>query len=948
MDDTKQPQQQAGQDVTLPMSIPKPRAQDFAPDLTSSPISTSPHTSVDDTLDPNITDLTDEMGQMYNSKSGLRGPPPPRPDLTDVLSIEQYKQLARLITIILEGMNKSLKELWEDMGVANKHKSAAEPRITGPTPMPAMFVSIPNPYSPKYAHLYGNKPLIPEIEAPKDGNAATSNDENKENKAGFNTPVPTSTTAIVDKKTKTKWPKPQVFLPPGMTTDDIKATNAGNKPKSSNSPTPPNLPVGIHADMLPLKLPKSFGDAVEMYGTKTEEEIMRSQITELKRDSLAHFGKFRANVAKRMDSVLIRKGGREGNVIQPQLSFESQAGHVGQVSGIRRGSGGGFPGSFKGRSQHGYPSAPSHVQGNNVSSTSTTEFDTISIRLFSPHSTPLSNQPKEKRACILHCVALILLGLDNYCSYSRALLCHLATSLSIPLHVLTDDENRIGKALAKIVDCITPEELQARRLEEGKNRFRRNHLKQLQPQDPSASVNASLNAPNIRPPNAVNGETVGGLAAPLVSAGLSTVFGGFGVGPAAATTMLQGMAESPVVVGTLFGLYGSRATAKMTESYAKDIQDFGLIPVHGQKDRTAMNDPFDVPADDRRLRLTIGVTGFFDPNIPDGDDCKNPWKCLGDLNEVYSLQWETEALLKTGAALDNVLKAPGWTEAKQDSTGNISESINTLKWPAAMIRCCKMIDNPWAVSMARAEKCGLVLADMILGNIGGHRPVTLIGYGAGARAIWVALMTLSEKRSFGLVENAVLMGCPSPSNTQSWAAARSIVTGRLVNVYSKKDIMMAFAMRLCNFTAGIAGLEEIVGVNGVQNYDVSNILTAHSRYRYLVGPILQRLGWEDVRAKQGQEQFAELDKMISEEKKRDELRAAFSRKMAASCVEQEQKAETAYTKTTTTVGISLGDTQQNDDKENVRPVNGRDETGRTPAGGSKSRKKRSGKGRKRG
>lgn len=203
--------------------------------------------------------------------------------------------------------------------------------------------------------------------------------------------------------------------------------------------------------------------------------------------------------------------------------------------------------------------------------------------------------------------------------------------------------------------------------------------------------------------------------------------------------------------------------------------------------------------------------------------------------------------------------------------------------------------------MARAEKCGLVLADMILGNIGGHRPVTLIGYGAGARAIWVALMTLSEKRSFGLVENAVLMGCPSPSNTQSWAAARSIVTGRLVNVYSKKDIMMAFAMRLGNYTAGISGLEEVVGVPGVQNYDVSNILTAHNRYRYLVGPILQRLGWEDIRAKEGQEQFAELDKMITDEKKRDELRVSFSKKMAPSCGEQEQKAETAYTKTTTAV-----------------------------------------------
>lgn len=269
-----------------------------------------------------------------------------------------------------------------------------------------------------------------------------------------------------------------------------------------------------------------------------------------------------------------------------------------------------------------------------------------------------------------------MLGLENYSAYARVLLCHLATSLNIPLHILAEDEARIAKALAKIVEFITPEELQARRQEEGKNRYR-SRPKQQQQLDPGALTNANLIAHNNRPPNAAAGESVGGLAAPLVSAGLSTVFGGLGTGPAAAATMLQSMAESTVVVGTLFGLYGSRATAKMTESYAKDIQDWGLLPVNGQEGSLPMMDPKDVPSVDRRLRMTIGITGFFDPNNEKGDDCKRPWNCLGEVSEVYAVQWENEVLGKTGAAFDKLLKAPGWTEAKRDNDLSGTSSQHT-------------------------------------------------------------------------------------------------------------------------------------------------------------------------------------------------------------------------------------------------------------------------------
>jgi hypothetical protein len=45
----------------------------------------------------------------------------------------------------------------------------------------------------------------------------------------------------------------------------------------------------------------------------------------------------------------------------------------------------------------------------------------------------------------------------------------------------------------------------------------------------------------------------GGLAAPLVAAGIGTVMGGLGLGATAAAGLLGTLAESSIVVGALFG-----------------------------------------------------------------------------------------------------------------------------------------------------------------------------------------------------------------------------------------------------------------------------------------------------------------------------------------------------------------------------------------------------------
>ena len=72
----------------------------------------------------------------------------------------------------------------------------------------------------------------------------------------------------------------------------------------------------------------------------------------------------------------------------------------------------------------------------------------------------------------------------------------------------------------------------------------------------------------------------GGLAAPLLAAGLGTVMGGLGLG--VVSTYLGALAGSSVLVGSLFGAYGAKMTGRLMDQYAKECQDVEFIPIHGK------------------------------------------------------------------------------------------------------------------------------------------------------------------------------------------------------------------------------------------------------------------------------------------------------------------------------------------------------------------------------
>jgi hypothetical protein len=220
--------------------------------------------------------------------------------------------------------------------------------------------------------------------------------------------------------------------------------------------------------------------------------------------------------------------------------------------------------------------------------------------------------------------------------------------------------------------------------------------------------------------------------------------------------------------------------------------------------------------------------------------------------------------------MTTLLKSQAWAFAKREILRRtLFAALREALWPLALLKVARIIDNPFSVAKARSDKAGEVLADAIINKAQGERSISLIGYSLGARVIYTCLMTLADRKAFGLVESVVLLGCPAPSDSKDWRKMRSVVAGRLVNVYSENDYILGFLYRTSSIQFGVAGLRPAEFVKGVENVDVSDLVDGHLRYRFLTGTILKKIGFEDIDLDEVEQEREELEAMEELEAKQE-------------------------------------------------------------------------------
>ena len=472
--------------------------------------------------------------------------------------------------------------------------------------------------------------------------------------------------------------------------------------------------------------------------------------------------------------------------------------------------------------------------------------------LFPRVKTPLTKLPMNKRVLVLHSMLLLLLSLEHYNAASRVLLLYLTTSLKVGLSNLRGDEEKTAQGLLKAAEQMTADEEASKRLEESNNTSRKWKIR-------LASAAGA----------AVIGYT-GGLAAPMIAAGLGSVMGELGLGATAAAGYLGTVASNTAVVGTLFGAYGGRMTGQVMENISAGVRDFGFLPIHGE--RKEHDDSVSAVTSTRRLRVIIAISGW----LLEKEEVVTPWRILKPSAEVFALRFELETLLNLGQSFDTMLQSAvyGYAQSTMIKQTVFSEVMSGMMWPMALTKVARVVDNPFSLAQTRADKAGQVLADALINHVQGERPVTLIGYSLGARVIWSCLTSLAKRKAFGLVESAVLMGAPIPSDTSTWRSMRSTVSGRLINVYSENDYLLAFLYRTSSLQYGVAGLVPVTGLAGIENVDVTEQVSGHLRYRYLVGSILQKLRFEDVDKDEVAKEAKAFATIVEEEKKRTYLQQA--------------------------------------------------------------------------
>lgn len=160
-------------------------------------------------------------------------------------------------------------------------------------------------------------------------------------------------------------------------------------------------------------------------------------------------------------------------------------------------------------------------------------------------------------------------------------------------------------------------------------------------------------------------------------------------------------------------------------------------------------------------------------------------------------------------------------------------------------------------------------------------------------------MVLAEKRAFGLVHNVVLMGAPVPTETRVWATMRSVVTGRLANAYSHQDYLLGFLSRGTNWKYGVAGLQDVRGVAGVENVDLGDLAHTHLRYQHLTTYVLEKLAWDDLKSEQISLDKREFDALVESERMLNDEPSVdldHEAQVVAEILESREKAATAHRK----------------------------------------------------
>jgi hypothetical protein len=210
-----------------------------------------------------------------------------------------------------------------------------------------------------------------------------------------------------------------------------------------------------------------------------------------------------------------------------------------------------------------------------------------------------------------------------------------------------------------------------------------------------------------------------------------------------------GMAGGTIVVSALGGALGGALGASVTNAYVREDKSFYIEMLRGGDG---------VPV--------VVCNGFLSETGRGWGEWKGLVTKRYPNSPVYRVHWGAKELKNLGMLASlGAVKGAGAATLKQAAAAATKSGAKKLGPLGPLLVGADLAKNPWHVAKNRADKTGVVLADLIARtDVGSY---VLVGHSLGARVMAVATQTLGTKLGGPRIEAAHLLGAAVRSKSDS-------------------------------------------------------------------------------------------------------------------------------------------------------------------------------------
>jgi len=316
---------------------------------------------------------------------------------------------------------------------------------------------------------------------------------------------------------------------------------------------------------------------------------------------------------------------------------------------------------------------------------------------------------------------------------------------------------------------------------------------------------------------------VGLAAAPALGGALGTMVGGYS-GAAATSYGLAmlgggslaaeglGMAGGTAVIGAVGASLGGALGASITNSYIGEDKSFRI---------ERLRDGEGVPV--------VLASGF----MTQGKDAWGGWQEVVDQryadSPVYWVHWGSKELaglaIVLGVGAGRRVATQALKKAALKATSKGTKMLNPIGMGLIAV---DLVKNPWHTAKERADKTGMVVADLLART--DARGYVLMGHSLGARAMVTAAQSLGTKPGAPKVMTMHLLGAAIGAK-QDWRTLNDAVSGRVFNYYSVNDKVLRFLYSTVQPGQTAAGLKGFkTAFPKIKDVNVSSGVKGHSEY----------------------------------------------------------------------------------------------------------------------